>query len=268
MDMNAICPFVRSVSTMNYIWEDKVNKISKDSRIFYILSGKGKIFIKDKFYDICENTFIMYGAGHEYRFYIDKKSNCRLICVNFDFNYDRSDITKPFNIISAGDDEKIEKVEIEPVVINDFSASKDLFKSLVNEFIAKTPYYEGKGSAILKNIIINAMRFLLNPVKEKSKNIARDIAEYIFSNYSSEITVKIIAEKFNYHPYYIGKIFKDFYNKSILEYLNDIRLSIADELIIHSDLPLDKIALNVGYVNYSHFSYLYKKKYGVTPKRR
>ena len=86
--------------------------------------------------------------------------------------------------------------------------------------------------------------------------------------YIKSLDGEVSAQKAGYKSKDLKIKVKDFYNKSILEYLNDIRLSIADELIIHSDLPLDKIALNVGYVNYSHFSYLYKKKYGISPKRR
>lgn len=48
-------------------------------------------------------------------------------------------------------------------------------------------------------------------------------------------------------------------------YIKELRLSTAYELIMNTSLPLEEIALKVGYKSVSHFSSAFKERYGVSP---
>lgn len=48
-------------------------------------------------------------------------------------------------------------------------------------------------------------------------------------------------------------------------YIKELRLSTAYELIVNTSLPLEEIALQVGYKSVSHFSASFKERYGFSP---
>lgn len=51
-----------------------------------------------------------------------------------------------------------------------------------------------------------------------------------------------------------------------MEYLNEVRLERAKELLDNSELKLKEIIDEVGFGSYPYFFSLFKKKYGMTPK--
>ncbi len=51
----------------------------------------------------------------------------------------------------------------------------------------------------------------------------------------------------------------------MIEYLNQIRLEHARELISDSNMPLKSIIYSVGFTNYPYFSRLFRKKYHISP---
>ncbi len=51
------------------------------------------------------------------------------------------------------------------------------------------------------------------------------------------------------------------------EYVNDLRLTVAANLLIHSDRPIVDISLEVGYDNLSYFYRIFKQRYRLTPAR-
>lgn len=50
-----------------------------------------------------------------------------------------------------------------------------------------------------------------------------------------------------------------------LEYVNNLRIDLAKELLIKTDLPLKEISLKVGYTNTVTLNRVFKKIVGITP---
>ena len=62
------------------------------------------------------------------------------------------------------------------------------------------------------------------------------------------------------------KKFKQCTGISLNEYILDIRMKQAAELLLHSKLPVNKISDNIGIENENYFYRLFKKVYGCTPR--
>lgn len=54
----------------------------------------------------------------------------------------------------------------------------------------------------------------------------------------------------------------------VMRFYRDLRLRKADELVLQSALALVDVGLATGFANASHFSRLYRSRFGVTPKQR
>ncbi|WP_249728194.1 helix-turn-helix domain-containing protein, partial [Bacillus paralicheniformis] len=71
----------------------------------------------------------------------------------------------------------------------------------------------------------------------------------------------------NYSVPYLASIFKKKTGYSVIDYLIQIRLDIAANLLVETDATLKEIAENVGYNDPYNLSRLFKKYEGVTPLR-
>lgn len=64
---------------------------------------------------------------------------------------------------------------------------------------------------------------------------------------------------------YLGRMLKQYYGKTIPQYLNDLRLNYWANSLLTSDAPILDICFECGFENVSWAYTLFKKKYGVSP---
>ena len=103
--------------------------------------------------------------------------------------------------------------------------------------------------------------------KFDKSNIAITILEYVKSNFTMNITYKSLRDKFFVCDSTINKIFKTSSGMSFNDYLNDLRLNYANDMMHNetNELNISKIAELSGYRTYSTFYREYLKKFGVSP---
>jgi AraC-like DNA-binding protein len=97
-----------------------------------------------------------------------------------------------------------------------------------------------------------------------TKHIDR-ILEYINMNYRNEIDFEQMATDIGISYSYIRKIVKEVTGKSLLDYVNILRINEAKRLIRQTDMTITEIASNLGYNNIQSFSRFFKKYEGITP---
>ena len=90
--------------------------------------------------------------------------------------------------------------------------------------------------------------------------------QYIDINYRQELDISGIARSLNINRNYFSTIFRQQTGKSPKQYLIDIRLINAAELISNHGYNVNDAAIASGYTDVFNFSKAFKKKYGVAPK--
>ena len=83
----------------------------------------------------------------------------------------------------------------------------------------------------------------------------------------SEITLDDVCSALGVSNSYFSSIFKKEMGKSFISYLTDYRMDIAAEMILNTDEKSYTIAEKVGYLDANYFSYVFKKKFGVSPSK-
>ncbi len=89
--------------------------------------------------------------------------------------------------------------------------------------------------------------------------------EFIVHNYKREISLDDVSRDVNISPYYFSKVFKDETGENFIEYLTNLRVNKAKELLQDSDKSMKEIGYEVGYTDPNYFSRIFKKTVGVTP---
>ena len=91
------------------------------------------------------------------------------------------------------------------------------------------------------------------------------LKKYIADNLSKSITVQSAAEFINRSPSYVTHKFKELYSESFHHYLNNARIAKAKTLL--KGHAIDRIYTECGFKNRYHFSKVFKKMVGTTPKK-
>ncbi|MEH7385774.1 response regulator [Bacillus sp. JJ1521] len=98
-----------------------------------------------------------------------------------------------------------------------------------------------------------------NPIQMK------EMLDVIHSHYHEQITLHDLANRFYISDSYLSRIFKQYTGKNFIDYLTDLRISKAKELLHHSTLKTNEISKSVGYADQRYFSQIFKKFTGHTP---
>lgn len=105
-------------------------------------------------------------------------------------------------------------------------------------------------------------------INQRTKNISHIIIEakkYIKANYDKEITLDEISRHTCVSPHYFSRLFKEEAGENYIDYLTQIRIDRAKELMEKSDLSIKEICFKIGYGDPNYFSRLFKKVEKLTP---
>lgn len=91
---------------------------------------------------------------------------------------------------------------------------------------------------------------------------ARDL---IHGELCGELSVELIAERLYVSKNKLYKSFRSYYGMTVGEYILNARMSRAAELLLESEMPVFLVSESVGIKNYTYFSRLFKKCYGISP---
>lgn len=141
------------------------------------------------------------------------------------------------------------------------------------QFCARTDYLpivmELQGIEKLKEWFVEKMtqacRNVATKREEKSSNVVEEAKEYIDGHYNKDVSLDDISRRVNISPYYFSKIFKEETGQNFIEYLTNVRIDKAKELLKDTSYTMKEICVMVGYQDPNYFSRSFKKNVGVTP---
>ena len=99
----------------------------------------------------------------------------------------------------------------------------------------------------------------------RSTRIIHDILTFFQSSYTEEITSALIEQKYGCNYDYINRLFKKATGKTILAYLNELRISKARQLLSDGTSRISDVAEKCGFRDIYYFSRVFKKYTGTTP---
>lgn len=96
-------------------------------------------------------------------------------------------------------------------------------------------------------------------------NIAREVTDYIQTNYADPmLSLEFCASHYKMDPTYLSKVFKKATGKTFIDYLTDVRLYKAKELLLNSYIMVNQVAEQVGYQG-NYFNRVFKKRFHMSP---
>lgn len=91
------------------------------------------------------------------------------------------------------------------------------------------------------------------------------ITGYIRENYTKELSLEMVADRFGYSPSYLSRMFRKYAQTNYKTYLQNVRIEYGFQELANTDHTIGEIALNNGFPNQKAFTREFKKKYGILP---
>jgi AraC-like DNA-binding protein len=109
-------------------------------------------------------------------------------------------------------------------------------------------------------------RLLAIAAAEAASNPVSAVLEYVRAHLSDPLTVADLAEQVSLSPSAFAHLFREVTGRSPYQFVKEIRLDKARELLIDGQLTVVRVAQEVGYGSVSHFISEFRGRFGVTPR--
>ena len=95
----------------------------------------------------------------------------------------------------------------------------------------------------------------------------KQVFMYIYKNFNRKLSIQEIAQYAGYSECYFMTLFKKTTNLTVVNFINQIRIAKARQLLCDTDFRISEIAMQVGFTNFSYFIRSFKDKYGMSPSQ-
>ncbi len=275
MKLAEIHPFIRFAYQYIYPKSEGETYISRDCRLFYIIEGEFDIILNQKNYKMIPGSILLFKSGVPYSFKNNK--SIKLISINFDFSQNHQEIDKPLmriiakntpkNVLELFTDEISDCQQLNyPIFSNTLPFLRKTFEKIIIEHNSNNYLSNEISSTLLKECILQLLRnSTLSDVSVNASQKLNEIIKYIHENYTGDTSNITLAKLANYHPYYLNKLWKKYYGKTLHSYVLEYKLSIAEQLLVSSDELIETVATLSGFTSYVSFNENFKLKNFLTP---
>ncbi len=259
--MDSICRFLppKSVSgnikTVHFVYETEFLSMKQPfiRSIYYlhlVTSGNAVLKYSGHEYPLKEGTLFFFFSGVPYE--IDGDENFRYTYISF------MGANVPDFLGEMG-------ITIENSVFQGYSHLKELWLSSI------VRVNNVNANVLTESVFLNTLSYIAkgkekNEPNKNSENLFSVIVDYVDTHYSEkELSLKKVAEIFAYTEKYLSHFFKSKMGIGFNEYVNNLRLQNALELVEKGVCSVTEIALKCGFSDPLYFSKCFKRKMGKSP---
>ena len=245
--------------------------------IAYIVEGVAKVILNSKTVLLHPGQMVFFFPQQIHSFNNVNDEPLRFYVLKFDL----SKLPHPDNYISEFNAMVLSAANNPdlPIVFSqkhftDFSLAR-FFRDCVQEINDKDFGYTSLLQYNISTLLLRIIRIwkaygfdtnITTPVVKESYSI-NNILEYIDKHSNEKILVEDIAKLCHMSYSYFAKYFRDLYGQSCKDYIEFIRLSKVENLLLFTDYDLSYISNETGFSDCSHLIRVFKRKYGMTPKK-
>ena len=168
----------------------------------------------------------------------------------------------------------------QPVLIN-YDTNPQLYRAETALLWELVEHYWGNGLTKDLNIFSTMIRFFstfgehtanvipptINNSSKAGSLVSRlsMVLDYLDTHYSENITLEEAANIACFSKFYFTRLFKQYTNQTLYDYLSTKRIKAAEQMLIIPNLPITEISLKAGFSSLSSFNRTFKRLKGCSP---
>ena len=172
---------------------------------------------------------------------------------------------------------KSRKMDIRQIhmLCNEFIyALESLIDHVNRDYFIEDPLYDNV-TGILEYDTVRELMELLRLIlcdiidrleEQRDRSIKEKMIAYVAQNcFSAEFSTAAMAEKFNMSLSNLSRYFKKYMGSTLMDYVTELKINKAMELLMYGDRRIKDVAEEVGYSNVNSFVRRFKQVTGCTP---
>ncbi len=247
-------------------------------QIFYINSGYIMHTVFNSTFKQERGSFVIIPPFCKHQ--VDTLSHSSSV-VQIEFSNDFMKYTLP----KGGDEELFFSVYMEPLANNvksknplilfeyndTLQKAEELLESLKNEYCTLNRQtniqmlFFNLLSLILNKYTSSAMDIETNDVFKRYRSNIHSVLKYIDESFSKPICSDKIYRIATMSSSSFSYIFKSVTGMTLVDYINHVRISKAQNLLLNSDIPITNVAIDCGFRNLVTFDRIFKRISGISP---
>lgn len=240
---------------MNYKDNDpfSANTHRPDFYLLYLTEGELSVTLSDRSILLKSGMCIFYYPDQQYTYRFDGNGvNC-YYWVHFT-GYQAQSMLKRFGFFN----ESVVNVGVHTNIIN-------LFGKIASELICQEDDFAFAASTYLLQILVSIRRNSLPQGNSETAKRLKASLDILHTNYNKPLVIEELAAVEHLSPSRYRTIFREAIGISPKQYLTNIRMRRADELLRQTALPISQIGAMVGYDDLLYFHRIFKKNNDMTP---
>ena len=103
------------------------------------------------------------------------------------------------------------------------------------------------------------------PAPEEESGWLRELHAYIHAHLNEDLSLNRLAEYCHFHPVYLSRVYKESTGMTLSDYINQVRLEQAEQLLRNSRLTVLDISRLMGFATDNYFCRWFRKRTGISP---
>ncbi|MCI0490679.1 MAG: AraC family transcriptional regulator [Blastocatellia bacterium] len=136
---------------------------------------------------------------------------------------------------------------------------------LYNEFRVMDPVSQLAIEGLALELLAETSRNSLEKSDRRPPRWLSDVTDMLHAQFSEQLSLRYLAESVGVHTVHLARVFRQFHQCTVGEYVRQLRIEFASRQLSTSDTPLVEIASAAGFSDQSHFSRTFKRHTGLLP---
>ena len=145
--------------------------------------------------------------------------------------------------------------------------NRQLYEEKV-EVVFHQKYFQATSIYHLQELVNDQMMRITKTIQSLHFSDSKDMISlakgYIQQHYEKSLTLEEVAEVVQFSPHYFSKLFKERCGKSFIDYVTEVRVERAKELM-EKGKSVKEICFHVGYKDPNYFSRVFRRNTGFSP---
>ena len=231
------------------------------AEILLICGGRGRYLIGETFYEVRAGDLLLYNSGVVHDEFSSEEDAVSSYCVAL------------AGLRLPGLRENALVADDAPALLRAGEEAEDL--RLLMDMMYRYLLEDRPGcEALCRHLALALLGRILRitgdaPRRDRAetepKALGRQVQAFIDRHFSEPLTLQDMGKALHVSPYYLSHVFKETSGYSPTQYLLRRRIGEAQNLLISTDLPMAKIAEQVGFETQNYFNLQFSKHVGMPP---